>query len=113
MDCPPLERYLEGVKSFVDFDPLVENVIVTSEDASACVEFVELLKRELPQLRVVLNVGDTQQGTGSGTMLEAYREELDNSAVVASALTSIHLHLRARYFVITSISTWTTTIAGM
>ena len=30
-----------------------------------------------------------------------------------SALTSLHLHLRARYFVITSKSTWTSTLTLM
>ena len=36
-----------------------------------------------------------------------------NANVVASALTSMHLHLRARYFIITSKSTWTSTISVM
>eukprot|EP00986_Skeletonema_menzelii_P011052 scaffold5559_cov158-Skeletonema_menzelii.AAC.4 len=113
LDCPPLDVYLNGVHQFLDFDPLVENVIVTSEDKAACDEFVELLKKELPQLRIVLNVGDVQQGTGSGTKLEAYVDQASNVDVVTSALTSMHLHLRARYFVITSLSTWTSTIAVM
>lgn len=113
LHCPPLDVYLDGVKKFLDFDPLVENVIVTSEDKAACDEFVELLKRELPQLRIILNVGDVQQGTGSGSMLEAYVEQASNEDVIASALTSMHMHLRARYFVITSMSTWTSTIAVM
>jgi hypothetical protein len=30
-----------------------------------------------------------------------------------SALTSLHMHMRAKYFVITSMSTWTSTIALM
>ena len=113
LDCPPLDEYLDGVKHFLDFDPLVENIIVTSEEKTACDEFVVLLKKELPQLRVILNVGDVQQGTGSGSKLESYVEQASNADVVASALTSMHLHLRARYFVITSKSTWTSTIAVM
>lgn len=113
LDCPALDVYLNGVKQFVDFDPLVENVIVTSEDKAACDEFVELVKKELPQLRIILNVGDVQQGTGSGSMLEAYVDQASNEDVVVSALTSMHMHLRARYFVITSLSTWTSTIAVM
>ena len=36
-----------------------------------------------------------------------------NVFVLISALTSMHMHLRARYFVITSKSTWTSTIALM
>ena len=113
LDCPPLDVYLNGVKQFLGFDPLVENVIVTSEDKAACDEFVELLTKELPQLRIILNVGDVQQGTGSGTKLEAYVDQASNVDVVVSALTSMHMHLRARYFVITSLSTWTSTIAVM
>ncbi|KAL7540814.1 hypothetical protein ACHAXR_012682, partial [Thalassiosira sp. AJA248-18] len=113
LDCPPLSKYLEGVKQFLAFDPLVENVIVTSEDKAACQEFLLMLQKELPHLRVVQNVGDVQQGTGSGSKLEAYVKGSGNENVVASALTSMHLHLRARYFVITSKSTWTTTIAIM
>jgi hypothetical protein len=62
MKCHPLETYLDGVRLFLEFDPSIENVIVTSEDKSACDEFIDLLKRELPQLRVVVNVGDIQQG---------------------------------------------------
>ena len=62
MKCQPLTRYLEGVRTFVEFDPSIENVIVTSEDKSACDEFIELLKKELPNLRVIVNVGDVQQG---------------------------------------------------
>jgi len=113
LDCPAIAYYLEGVKKFVEFDPLIENVIVTSEDKSACDEFLEMMKEELPTLRVVLNVGDVQQGTGSGSKLESYVEGSANANVVASALTSMHLHLRARYFVITSKSTWTSTISVM
>mmetsp|Transcript_29423 Transcript_29423/g.48276 ORF Transcript_29423/g.48276 Transcript_29423/m.48276 type:complete len:292 (-) Transcript_29423:61-936(-) len=113
LDCPPLSLYLEGVKKFISFDPLIENIIVTSEDKSACDEFLELMKKELPSLRVVLNVGDVQQGTGSGSKLESYVEGAANANVVASALTSMHLHLRARYFIVTSKSTWTSTISVM
>ena len=43
------------------FDPRIENVIVTSEDKSACDEFLALMKKELPSLRVILNLGDVQQ----------------------------------------------------
>jgi hypothetical protein len=89
LDCPPLSSYLDGVKSFLAFDPLVDTVIVTSEDKSACDEFLQLLKTELPQLRVVRNVGDVQQGTGSGTKIDAYTERATNEKVVASALTSM------------------------
>jgi hypothetical protein len=105
--------YLDGVRKFLEFDPHIENVIVTSEDKSACDEFLELLREEMPSLRVVLNVGDVQQGTGSGSKLESYVEGAHNADVVASALSSLHLQLRARYFVITSKSTWTATIAVM
>ena len=69
MVCSSLDEYLGGVKSFVAFDPSIENVIVTSEDKAACGEFVEMLEKELPVLRVVVNVGDVQQGTGSGETL--------------------------------------------
>jgi len=113
LDCPALLTYLGGVKKFIAFDPHIENVIVTSEDKSACDEFLVLMKKELPTLRVVLNVGDVQQGTGSGSKLESYVRDSENSNVVASALTSMHMHLRARYFVITSKSTWTSTISVM
>jgi hypothetical protein len=113
LECPPLALYLEGLRSFVKFDPNIENVIVTSEDKLACDEFLELLAIEMPNLHVILNVGDVQQGTGSGSQLESYVEGAANANVVASALTSMHLHLRARYFVITSKSTWTSTIAVM
>lgn len=110
LDCPPLEEYLDAVRTFINFDPSIKNVIVTSEEKSACDEFVELLKRELPRLRVVVNVGDVQQGTGSASKLEAY-EKVNNEDVIASALTSFHLHLRARYFVLTSKSSWTSSIS--
>jgi len=113
MECSSLDEYLGGVQSFVAFDPSIENVIVTSEDKAACGEFVEMLKKELPALRVVVNVGDVQQGTGSGAKLESYTEGSTNAAVVASALTSMHMHMRARYFVITSVSTWTSTVTFM
>lgn len=113
LDCPPLSVYLDEVKELLEFDPLIDSVIVTSEEKSACDEFISLMKKELPQLRVILNVGDVQQGTGSGSKLEAYVEAASNADVVASALTSMHMHLRARYFVITSKSTWTSTIAVM
>jgi hypothetical protein len=111
LDCPPLSSYLEGVKQFVNLDPLIENVIVTSEDKSACDEFLRMLREDMPNLRVVLNVGDVQQGTGSGSMLESYVIGANNADVVASALTSMHMQLRARYLVVTSKSTWTATIA--
>lgn len=66
MECSSMDEYLDGVKTFVAFDPSIEYVIVTSEDKAACDEFIEMLKKELPALRVVVNVGDVQQGTGSG-----------------------------------------------
>ena len=72
------------------------------------------MKKELPTIRVVLNVGDVQQGTGSGNQLEVrLNEGASNADVIASALTSLHLHLRARYFIVTTKSTWTSTIAVM
>ncbi|EJK57735.1 hypothetical protein THAOC_22191 [Thalassiosira oceanica] len=110
---PSLPKYLEGIKHFLDLDPLIENVIVTSEDKSACDEFLVLVRQELPKLRVIINEGDVQQGTGSGSKLESYVQGAANANVIASALTSMHLHLRARYFVVTSKSTWTSTIAVM
>ena len=113
LDCPPLKHYLIGIQEFLKLDPLIENVIVTSEDKTACDEFIQLMKKELPKLRVVLNVDDVQQGTGSGSKLESYVDGAGNAAVVASALTSLHMHLRARYFIMTSKSTWTSTIVVM
>ena len=113
LECPPLQAYLDGLQKFMLFDPLIENVIVTSEDKSACDEFIDLLRAHYPTLRVIVNVGDVQQGTGSGSKLESYVEGAANADVIASALSSMHLHLRARYFVITSKSTWTSTITVM
>ena len=143
--CFPPKEYLDAVKNFTMFDPLIRNVIVTSEDSSACSDFIAMLKRELPTLRIITNgeyvafnqhshqaadpaamhaiidrldhavkcekrgssslsssdvlaysVGDVQQGTGSASKLEAYKEAVDNAEVVASALTSFHMHMRAR-----------------
>jgi len=111
LDCPPLEEYLDAVKNFTRFDPLISNIIVTSEDPTACSEFIAMLNKELPNLRVLTNVGDVQQGTGSASKLEAYKDIVNNADVVASALTSFHMHLRARYFVMTTKSTWTSSIA--
>jgi len=111
LDCPPLEKYLDAVKTFIKFDPLIDSVIVTSEDPTVCPEFIALLKGELPNLRVLTNVGDVQQGTGSASKLESYKDVVNNADVIASALTSFHMHLRARYFVLTTKSSWTTSIA--
>lgn len=61
LDCPTLQIYIEDVRKFLEFDPLIENIIVTSEEKSACDEFLELVKEEFPSLRVVLNAGDLQQ----------------------------------------------------
>jgi hypothetical protein len=83
MECRSIDTYLEGVRRFLAFDPAIQNVIVTSEDKAACDEFIQLLKREMPQLRVVVNIGDVQQGTGSGSKLESYSEGASNAAVVA------------------------------
>ena len=83
MACHPLGTYLDAVKKFARFDPLIENVIVTSEDKSACDEFIDLLKKEFPKLRVIVNIGDVQQGTGSGSKLESYSEGASNAAVIA------------------------------
>ena len=60
LECPSLEKYLDGVKSFLEFDPLIENVIVTSEDKAACQVFLQMMQRELPKLRVVQNMGDVR-----------------------------------------------------
>jgi hypothetical protein len=111
LKCPDLNTYLDSVKNFLVFDPLIENVIVTSEDASACSEFITMLKNDdlCSSLRILQNVGDTQQGTGSASQLE--KQGASNADVIASALTSLHLHLRARYFVLTTKSSWTSSIA--
>ena len=111
LDCPPLEEYLDAVRSFVKMDPLIRHVIVTSEDPTVCPEFIKLISKELPQLTVVQNVGDVQQGTGSASKLESYKATAINEDVIASAMTSLHLHLRARYFVLTTKSSWSCTIS--
>ncbi len=111
LDCPSLETYLQSVKEFIKFDPLIDTIIITSEDNAACSEFIELVKKEIPSLRIVTNVGDVQQGTGSASKLESYKEGASNADVIASALTSLHMHLRARYFVLTTKSSWTSSIA--
>ncbi|KAL7550180.1 hypothetical protein ACHAWF_013425 [Thalassiosira exigua] len=111
LDCPPMEDYLDALKKFIMFDPLIRNVIVTSEEAAASAEFVALLKKELPRIRVVTNVGDVQQGTGSASQLEVHTEGAKNEDVIASALTSFHMQLRARYFVLTTKSGWTCSIS--
>ena len=111
LDCPPLEQYLDAVRSFVKMDPLIRHVIVTSEDPTVCPEFIRLVSRELPQLTVVQNVGDVQQGTGSASKLESYKATANNEDVIASAMTSLHLHLRARYFVLTTKSSWSCSIS--
>jgi hypothetical protein len=83
MACQSFETYLDSVKTFLAFDPTIQNIIVTSEDKTACDEFVELIHNQLPELRMVLNVGDVQQGTGSGSRLEDYKEGATNADVVA------------------------------
>ena len=110
LDCPPLELFLEQVQRFIKFDPFIDTVIVTSEDASATLEFTSLLQTHLPQLRIVTNKDDVQQGTGSASQLESIKP-VENAHVIASALTSLHMHLRAKYFVLTTKSSWTSTIA--
>eukprot|EP00956_Cyclotella_meneghiniana_P003380 scaffold4079_cov44-Cyclotella_meneghiniana.AAC.5 len=110
LDCPSLDSYLIEVKRFIDFDPYINSIIVTSEDASATMEFITMIQRELPNLRIITNRDDVQQGTGSAAKLESYKQ-VENEDVIASALTSLHMHLRARYFVITTKSSWTSTIA--
>ncbi|KAL3789123.1 hypothetical protein ACHAWO_012656 [Cyclotella atomus] len=111
LDCPSLNSYLKEVQRFMEFDPNINSVIITSEDSSAASEFVSLVQQHLPQLRIVTNKDDVQQGTGSASKLESYKTNVENEKVVASALTSLHMHLRARYFVITTKSSWTSTIA--
>ena len=74
LDCPSLESYLVEVKRFTEFDPNINSVIITSEDSSATNEFILLIKKELPQLRIITNVDDVQQGTGSASKLESYKE---------------------------------------
>jgi hypothetical protein len=110
LDCPSLESYLAEVKRFTKFDPNINSIIVTSEDSSATTEFISMIQSEVPQLRIITNRDDVQQGTGSASKLESYKS-VENSDVIASALTSLHMHLRARYFVITTKSSWTSTIA--
>merc|ERR1712232_393492 len=36
LDCPPIQEYVDAVRNFVRFDPLISHVIVTSEDQTAC-----------------------------------------------------------------------------
>ncbi|KAL7483297.1 hypothetical protein ACHAW6_008951 [Cyclotella cf. meneghiniana] len=111
LNCPDLELYLSSVKRFKKFDPSISNIIVTSEDSNATAQFIYMVKTEIPDLRIITNVGDVQQGTGSASKLEAYKEGASNADVIASALTSMHMHLRARYFVLTTKSSWTSSIA--
>lgn len=110
LDCPSLDTYLREVQRFIQFDPNIHNIIITSEDSSATSEFISMIQQHLPQLRIITNVDDVQQGTGSASKLESYKS-VENEDVIASALTSLHMHLRARYFVLTTKSSWTSTIA--
>ena len=110
LECPALELYLAEVKRFLTFDPNINSIIITSEDSSATSDFISMIQSELPNLRIVTNRDDVQQGTGSANKLESYKQ-VKNADVIASALTSLHMHLRARYFVITTKSSWTSAIA--
>jgi len=93
-----------------DIDPNVDTIIFTSEDPSY-VEKVRQFNEALPEgqrWKMVFNVRDVMQGTGSASQVSKTRntEQATKKKVIESALTSLHLQLRSRYLLMKYQTSW-------
>ena len=82
MDCPSLDKYYDAINEFLNFEPKIENIIVTSEDKAACDKFIGMLETIPRKIRLITHVGDVQQGTGSGSMLTKFKKDVTNESAV-------------------------------
>lgn len=82
MDCPSLDKYYDAINEFLNFEPKIENIIVTSEDQAACDKFIGMLETIPRKIRLITHVGDVQQGTGSGSMLTKFKKDITNESAV-------------------------------
>jgi hypothetical protein len=114
-DCKEvgIEEAMRLVDEIHAFDPTVDTLILTSEDPATIQRGTQLASQHAGAwplsaggkgLRVLTNRGDAMQGSGSATFL-VEKAKADNSTSVAdqvvSALSSLHLQLRARYLIAT------------
>ena len=106
-ECIKIETYMQRANAIRAYDPQIDTIILTSEDESIIQSSKNFTTYNGVQWRFVYNVGDIRQGTGSATALQ---KETDHGhsihRIMESALTSMHLQLRAKYMVSTHTSSW-------
>mmetsp|Transcript_17142 Transcript_17142/g.23669 ORF Transcript_17142/g.23669 Transcript_17142/m.23669 type:complete len:478 (-) Transcript_17142:235-1668(-) len=102
-----VNNYMSFVEKLYEFDPRVDTLLVSSEDAGI-VQLVkekneERFKNTGRRWRILLNKGDIMQGSGSATYLveKARTGEHSISDQVIAAMSSIHFQLRSRYLMVT------------
>lgn len=95
--CITLDLYMKAAEKVRQKDPNVDTIILTSESR----RMVEDSRKygEDGRWRFVYNTVDVMQGTGS-TNEKTLEKSTSRSKGIESALTSLHIQLRARYFVL-------------
>eukprot|EP00466_Bigelowiella_natans_P005961 jgi/Bigna1/83581/fgenesh1_pg.111_\ len=95
--CLTLDRYMEVAESVRARDPNVDTIIFTSE-SSEMVEKSKEYNRD-GKWKIVYNVADVMPGTGS-TNIATLKKSQSRSLGIQSAIVSLHMQLRAKYFII-------------
>lgn len=95
MKCIPLDAYMRAAEAVRSRDPAVDTIIFTSESR----EMVEASRRYSDRWKFVYNTIDVLQGTGSTNTATLKKSKL-RSKGIESAIISLHMQLRAKYFIL-------------
>eukprot|EP00467_Chlorarachnion_reptans_P009256 CAMPEP_0114533556 /NCGR_PEP_ID=MMETSP0109-20121206/27314_1 /TAXON_ID=29199 /ORGANISM="Chlorarachnion reptans, Strain CCCM449" /LENGTH=462 /DNA_ID=CAMNT_0001716799 /DNA_START=239 /DNA_END=1627 /DNA_ORIENTATION=- len=95
-DCLTLEQYMKVAQTVREKEPAVDTIIFTSESA----DMVEQSRKYSKDgWKFVYNENDSMPGTGS-TNLATLKKSTSVSLGIQSAIVSLHMLLRAKYFIL-------------
>jgi len=114
-DCSEvgIEEAFKLVDEIRAFDPMVDTLLLTSEDPATIARGRQLATEGL---RVITNTRDAMQGSGSATYLVARAKAGNGTSVsdqVVSALSSLHMQLRSRYLIPTYTTSFHLTMQAL
>jgi len=113
-----VKSYLMFAEAIREFDPAVNTLLVSSEDSNVIKEVIDYVKDQyvkglkspgMAQWKLILNEGDTMQGSGSATFLQDQADMGRNSISeqVVSALSSLYFQMHSRYLLTNFRSSFT------
>eukprot|EP00469_Lotharella_globosa_P012980 CAMPEP_0167781702 /NCGR_PEP_ID=MMETSP0111_2-20121227/6081_1 /TAXON_ID=91324 /ORGANISM="Lotharella globosa, Strain CCCM811" /LENGTH=398 /DNA_ID=CAMNT_0007672397 /DNA_START=173 /DNA_END=1369 /DNA_ORIENTATION=- len=118
-DCLELEQYMKVADDIRTMRPEVDTIIFTSESRDMVEQSKKYSIEKGGKWKMIYNTVDVMQGTGS-TNTATLKKSKTRSLGIQSALISLHLQLRAKYFVVPyhprrhrTYSSWLHTIGGL